>query len=149
MRKALLVVAAAAWLGCGSLSSYDGFRLPSEVRGSQKTFAVLHQEKDKRNLDRLIERRLRHSGLAIAASPVEADYVVRYVDRWYWDMRIYLIDFRLDVRDARTNVLVATGRAFQTSLAALGETPESIIDRSVRIVLDGPETDARRSAAAP
>jgi len=101
------------------------------------TFSVRHQDKDERNLDIAIAEVLRRRGLEIVSGDAtEANYVVSYVDRWYWDMRMYLIDLRIDIRDARTSVLVATGRSYQSSLAAMGETHESIVERTVNVLFE-------------
>jgi hypothetical protein len=135
VRNLWIALAAVAWIGCET--SLDGFPLPREARDRGATFTVQHQVKDKRQLDRVIARRLQQRGLELVSSTADADYVVSYVDRWYWDMRNYLIDLRIDVRDAKTNVLVATGRSFQTSLGAMGETPETLIDRTLDVVVNG------------
>jgi hypothetical protein len=147
LRALFIAVAATVWMGCLSQSSLDGFQLPRDAREPGRTFAVRRQVNDKRNLDQLIGERLQRLGLELASNAEEADYVVSYVDRWYWDMRNYLIDLRIDVREARTNVLVATGRSYQTSLAAMGQRHESIIDRTLRILFEGSPVDAVKSAS--
>jgi hypothetical protein len=121
-----------------SQSSLDGFTLSPEARTPGKTFVVLRQPADERGLDQKIAASLRARGLDVAAGDVkDASYTVSYVDRWQWDMRMYLIDLRIDVRDARTNVLVATARSYQTSLAAMGKTHESIIDQTADVLIQG------------
>ena len=149
VRALLVVLLTVACTGCLSQSSLDGFGLPSSAREDGRTFAVRHQPKDPRNLDRLIAEELRGQGLSLAAEAADADYVVTYVDRWYWDMRNYLIDLRIDVRDARTDVLVATGRSYQTSLAAMGETHQSVIERTVAILIDGATAEDPQRAPHP
>ncbi len=124
--------------GCLSQSSLDGFPLPEDARRDGAVFYVEHQPKDERHLDRRVATALQSRGLnAVADKSDSADFTVTYVDRWYWDMRTYLIDFRLDVRDAKTGVLVATGRSYQSSLSAMGKTHEEIIGNVVDIIVDG------------
>lgn len=137
MRALLASLSVIALTGCLSQSSLDGFELPREGREPGMTFSVHHQSKDERNLHRMIAESLQKHGLKIVASDAgEPTYVVSYVDRWYWDMRVYLIDLRIDIRDARTNQLVAVGRSYQTSLAAMGESHESIVERTVEVLFE-------------
>ncbi len=56
---------------------------------------------------------------------------------------MYMIDLRNDVRDAKTDILLATGRSFQTSVAAMGETHRSIINAAVDVIVSGPKERAR------
>lgn len=151
MRWIPIVFAAALSLGCVSQSSLDGFGLPVGARRSGATFAVLHQPQDERRLDRIIADSLRARGLDASADATDpTDYLVSYVDRWQWDMRMYLIDLRIDIRDAKTNVLLATGRSYQTSLAAMGETHQGIVERAVDVLVEGMDAPrARREAARP
>lgn len=138
MRKFILVPIAVMGLGCVSQSSLDGFELPAEARQATVTFAVRHQPDDERRLDETIAAALRARGAKVVAGEAEpSDYVVSYIDRWQWDMRMYLIDLRIDVRDAETNELVATGRSYQTSLSAMGDSHRSIIEKTVDILIDG------------
>jgi hypothetical protein len=137
MPRRLFALLAVLGAGCVSQSSLDGFPLPAEARQPGATFAVRHQPQDQRGLDALIAQTLRARGLQVVPEDAHPDYVVSYLDRWQWDMRMYLIDLRIDVRDADTNVLVATGRSYQTSLSAMGETHRSIVERTVGVLLGG------------
>jgi hypothetical protein len=132
-----------------SQTSLDGYPLPPEARAPGRSFAVLHQPADERGLDRKIASSLNARGLdAVTGEPGSADYIVSYIDRWYWDMRMYLIDLRIDVREAETNILLATARSYQTSLDALGETHDSIIERTVNVLIEGSEPERRRREEA-
>ena len=123
--------------GCVTQTSVDGFQIPAQARESG-TFFVQHQPKDERQINRLIENAMRVRGLDASTSTTESrDYVVSYIDLWQWDMRTYLIDFRVDVRDTHTNVLVGTARSFQTSLSAMGQSYQEIIESTVEVLLDG------------
>jgi len=144
MRRSLSVLVAVLGVGCVSQSSLDGFELPVDTRQSSLTFAVRHQPDDERRLDQTISEVLRTRGLKIVTGDAEpADYVVSYIDRWQWDMRMYLIDLRIDIRDAKTNVLVATGRSYQTSLSAMGDSHRSIIERTVDVLVGGTDATLR------
>jgi hypothetical protein len=128
-----------ASLAC-SPSTLDGRSLPSrDVTG--KRYAVVHRSGDSRDIDQLIVGLLQARGLEAAVSPMESpDYVVSYVDKWYWDMRTYMIDFRVDIRNAETNELVATGRSFQTSVVDGRDTYDKIVEAALNTALVAPKT---------
>jgi hypothetical protein len=125
--------------GCASPASIDGIRLPREAREGA-VFGVAHQPADERGLDRVIVQALRAHGLTAelqAQAPDPPDFVVSYIDRWFWDMRTYLIDLRIDVRRAGNEKLVATARSYQTSLAAMGKTYQEIVRKTVDVLVLG------------
>ena len=106
-----------------SPNSIDGFGRPPEARSDRKILYGEHQINDKRSLNGIIAESLRARGLnATSRSPVQADFTVTYLDRLYWNLRTYMVDLKIDVHDARTSIFVATGRSFQTSLAAMRRT---------------------------
>ena len=124
--------------GCVSQSSLDALQLATSARSEGATFRVEHQAADERRLDRQIAGELRRRGFQVVEDPnASVDYRVTYIDRWYWDMRMYLIDLRIDVRDAESGVLVGTGRSYQSSLAAMGQTHTDIIQKTVGVLIDG------------
>lgn len=57
------------------------------------------------------------------AAPVDA--VVTYVDKWMWDITMYLIELTIDLRDPKTNYRFATARSYRTSLAR--KSPEEMV----------------------
>lgn len=138
-RRRLLLLLGIAWLGagCQGLGGTNGLRLPDEAR-QRTTLVVQHQPKDERRLDRVLVEVLRARGLdAVLAEEGRAGLRVTYLDRWYWDFRMYMVDFRVDVRDPETEALLATGRSYQTSMVAMGETFRSVIERAVDAMMEG------------
>ena len=120
-----------------SYASLSGFPIPTAA-SEGKIFFVRHQVDDDRALDVVLADALRARGIAVANETSDSpDYVVSYIDKWYWDMRTYLIDFRIDVRDAQTEVLLGTSRSFQTSLDAMGKSYQQIIETTLSAALDG------------
>ena len=83
----------------------------------------------------MIAQGIRSRGLKVESShasarPTDFDVLVVYEDRWQWDMSNYLIFLRIDLRDLETNVLLATGSSYQTSMAqkSQGEVVRKILD---------------------
>jgi hypothetical protein len=103
---------------------------------SQATYFVEHQPKDTHDLDAIIAERMRARGLKATSGSAggekpEHDYVVTYTDKWMWDMRMYLWDLRIDVRDAKDNSIVGFGQSMQSSLVAMGKTYADVIDTAL------------------
>jgi len=135
MTRTFLTLAIVVLSLSGCVSSQHGQQLPAEVYGSVSY--VERQPKDERNLASNISKRLNDRGFNSTYGesgdvPENATHIVSYVDQWYWDMRMYLINLKIDVRDRESNYSIAYGESHQTSLAAMGKTHDDIID----LVLD-------------
>lgn len=130
IRNLFLLLSLAALTGC--VGSATGQIIPSELTASENSFYVAHQPEDSRNLHNDIASALQSRGISATAGPADgkpstADYVVTYIDRWQWDMRMYLSDLRIEVRDALDNSLMGFGQSAQSSFKAMGKTHEDVI----------------------
>lgn len=127
---------------CASLPPITGGVLPgADVRAHQPIY-VLREPQDSHGLDQVIVRELREHGFEAtsgseAERPAGSRAVVRYEDRWQWDMRMYLIFFRADLRDVETEVLLATAQSYQPSLEAMGQSYKDIVADVVRELVSG------------
>ncbi len=149
MSRLLCVGFALILAGCVSQSSLDGLRIPETVRRGA-IFVVDHQPEDGRGIDDVIVTALRSHGIeAVKRGQVSGtgDYVVSYIDRWFWDMRTYMIDLRIDVREFASEVLVGSARSYQTSLAAMGKTYQEIVQKTVDVLVLGIEAVAPEKPA--
>ncbi len=130
MALATVVLVAGAGLG-GCVGTQVGqMNLPREA-AVQAVYYVEHQPKDNRGLDALIAAHMRSRGLAATSGgsmPDNATLTVSYIDKWQWDMRMYLFDLRIEVRDRKDNTIVGYGESMQSSLKAMGKTFDDIID---------------------
>jgi hypothetical protein len=129
----LSVACATAPLG-GSLPGVD-------LRLHQPIY-VVHQPNDGRGIDRVLADALRQHGFEATAGPAserpaDARAVLEYEDRWKFDMRMYLIYLRLDVRTVDTGVLLATAQSYQGSLEAMGDSWEKIAESLVAEMVAG------------
>lgn len=109
--------------------------LPKEEVQAGSYFVERH-DKDDRNLATTIATAMQARGLQATAGtaaqrPAEAKYIVTYVDKWMWDMRMYLYDLRIDLRDARDLSILGYGQSMQSSLKAMGQTHEDIVNRAL------------------
>jgi hypothetical protein len=131
--RLILVFVALFFVSCG-YGVLKGFPM-STMDHEGTSFFVFHQPNDNRALD---QRALRSRGFRVEFAASESpDYLVNYIDKWYWDMRTYMVDVRVDIRDAETNTLVGTGRSFQASLDAMGHSYEEIIESALDAALTG------------
>lgn len=96
---------------------------PGAELGRLKTYYVVHQPKDTHEIHNLIRDRIVKEGLTATAGPelaqassYQADAVVTYVDRWMWDITLYLLELTVTLRDATNNFPLAVGNSYHTSL---------------------------------
>ena len=80
--------------------------------------------------------RVQRHGRRDGGQPSNDDYYVRYEDRWYWDMRTFLQDLRIDVHEAGSGNVIGYDRSFQNSLSATGMTLRDVIDRALDALLE-------------
>jgi len=87
-----------------------------------KTFHVVHQPKDTHNIHNLIRDKLTKDGFTATAGPelpqssYQADSIITYVDRWMWDITLYLLELTVTLRDTTNDFSSAVGNSFRTSL---------------------------------
>lgn len=105
--------------------------LPADV-AARGSYCVERHAEDTRDLASIIAAKLRERGLqaksgAAGEALTGCDYVVSYTDRWFWDMRMYLADLRIELRDARDKTILGYGQSSQSSLKAMGQTQEDVV----------------------
>ena len=105
-------------------------------------YFVENHGEDHRNLEQIIANVIEARGIMVTAGglgqqPANATFVVTYVDRWAWDMRTYLRDIRIEVRNAKTGAIVADARSYQGSLSAMGDSYQEIVQRTAQQLFDG------------
>ena len=119
-----------AFILSGCASQQLKANIPDGVKPSNyNSFYVIHQPNDNRRLDKTISEELK--GLGYNATygeerdiPNKIDAIVRYEDRWQWDITNYLISLTITMRQS-DETLIATGKSFRTSLVRK-EPPEMI-----------------------
>ena len=108
-----------------------------------KSFYIVEELKDKGtwNVYKLIETNLKKRGYTVTSgpeiaviekptkdiqSPYKSDVVVTYVDKWMWDMTNYMLELTITFIDATSNLPMARGNSFHTSLTR--KSPEEMVD---------------------
>jgi hypothetical protein len=75
---------------------------------------------DNHRIDEKIATELRTLGVDASFGvptmlPEGVDAIVSYEDRWQWDFKDYMIEIKIDLREARSNKPLATGSYYQAS----------------------------------
>ena len=95
-----------------------------------KSFYVVHQPRDKENLNQVIADNLTLRGLNATAGPelpsYTTDAIITYVDKWMWDITLYLLELTVTVREPAQGQLLAVGNSYHTSLTRL--SPKEMTD---------------------
>lgn len=121
----ILAVVLLTFTGCSSMSARKVIDLSHYRR-----FYVEHRLADNHRIDEQIVAELKSLGYDascgyLTMKPEGVDAIIAYEDRWTWDFKNYMIDFRLTMRDERTGKQVADGSFHQASITT--KSPEEII----------------------
>lgn len=133
-RKWPLLVGVVALLGLTAgcaVNRATGSLTPGADLSGIKSYYVVNQPKDTHGLDQLIKAGLTKRGYSATigaeqSPPYPADAVVTYVDKWQWDITMYLLELTIVVRNPTNNFPLATGNSFHTSLTR--KSPEEMVD---------------------
>lgn len=117
----LLVAVVAVSSGC-SITQLNADLSPGAQLSKVKKFYVVHVPEDGRGIDRLIAEQLNRMDRAAtygdkSGIPADVDAIVTYQDRWMWDITMYMIELNIQLRNPKTEIAIATGHSFRTSLA--------------------------------
>lgn len=131
----LVSLLAALLTGCAvnrATASVD----PSAKLDALKTLFVVQEPEDGRGVGKLIADKFRSLGYetslgAKATGPVDA--IVTYVDKWWWDITMYMIELTIVVREPKTEFPLATGNSMHTSLTR--KSPPEMVDEVVTNII--------------
>jgi hypothetical protein len=94
---------------------------------------VKHIPTDKGGVNELIASKLRTKGVTVTtgdeASPSNVDAVVTYVDKWMWDITMYMLQLTIIINDPKTGAQLATGNSLHGSLTR--RSPQEMVDEVV------------------
>lgn len=133
----LLGLVAALTTGC-AVNRATGSVDPSANLSSLKTMYVKKLPDDD-NTYTLIADKLRTKGVTVStgseAPPSNVDAVVTYIDKWMWDITMYMLELTITIRDPKTDFPLATGNSFHTSLTRL--SPKEMVNEVVDNIYKG------------
>ncbi len=93
-------------------------------------FFVVRFGPDDRFINKLITNQLINMGYEATTGPEDkapnyVDAVVTYQDKWQWDISMYMLELDITFRNPKTNVLLAVGNSYHTSLTR--KSPEEMV----------------------
>jgi hypothetical protein len=130
---ALLGLVTVITTGC-AVNRATGSVDPSTNLSALKTMYVKKIPADDGGTNLLIADRLRTKGVTVTtgteAPPSNVDAVVTYIDKWMWDMTMYMLELTVIIRDPKTDFPLATGNSYHTSLTRLSprEMANEVVD---------------------
>jgi hypothetical protein len=150
-KSAFVVLVLGALLFVSGCSNHATATLsPGADLSRLKTIYVVHQPKDTHDLHNLIRDRLAKEGLTATAGPelpqtsYKTDAVVTYVDRWIWDLTLYLLELTVTFRDATNGFPLAVGNSYHTSLTR--KSPEEMVDEVLTNIFNASKPTAKQGS---
>lgn len=146
---AILFVASALTTGCRNLATANVN--PTTDLSTLKTMYVKHYPSDNSGVNQEIADKLRGKGVTVTtgsgAPPSNVDALVTYVDRWMWDITMYMLELTVTIRDPKTEAPLATGNSLHTSLTRMSQT--AMVDEVVNNIYNAAPVAASSGAQAP
>lgn len=105
---------------------------PAADLKSMKTMHVVKIPDETAGISTLIADDLRHRGYTVTTGtekPSTVDAVVTYVDKWMWDMTMYLFELTVTIREPKTDFPLATGNSLHGSLTR--KSPPEMVEEVV------------------
>jgi hypothetical protein len=133
---AALVAISAILTGCANTATATFY--PDKDFVSADIVYVERHEADERGINQLIADNVATRGwLATTGDKGEAPgnttVLVTYIDKWMWDITMYMIDLTITLRDPETRSAFASGNSMHTSLTRKG--PEEMVDEVVSNII--------------
>jgi hypothetical protein len=124
---AVLVLASGLMSGC-AVNRATAKAEPGADLTALKRIHVVRAREDERNINDLIAERLTQMGFVATTGPdkrKDVDANMTYVDRWMWDITMYMLELTIIVRDPGTDFPLASGNSFHTSLTR--QSPKEMV----------------------
>lgn len=113
---------------------------PGIELSKDSAYFVVKPATDNRATNEIIARQL--SGLGYPATtgpesdiPEGTDTLVTYIDRWQWDITMYMLELTIMMADAKTDFTLASGNSFHTSLTR--KSPEEMVAEVLGNIFEG------------
>lgn len=103
---------------------------------SLKKMHVMQAHGESRDTDVLIVEKLRSKGYDVTTGDRPAsnvDALVTYVDKWMWDITMYMLELTVTIRDPKTSYPLASGNSFHTSLTRL--SPKEMVNEVIENII--------------
>lgn len=106
---------------------------PSTNLAALKTAYVRKFPDDNTGTNEMIAEKLRSKGVSATTGegtpPPEVDALVTYVEKWMWDITMYMLELTVTIRDPKNDFPLASGNSFHTSLTRL--SPKEMVNEVI------------------
>jgi hypothetical protein len=109
---------------------------PSAKLDTLKTLYVKQDPKDERSVNTLIADKFKSLGYTVSTgkdTPQGVDAIVTYVDKWFWDITMYMLELTITIREPKTDFPLASGNSLHTSLTR--KSPPEMVDEVVSNIM--------------
>jgi hypothetical protein len=135
----IVALAAVVFLGTGcAVNRATATLTPGADLGKVRTIYIEKEKGDDRAIDLILKKNLEKRGYTVMTGdapkpdkPVDA--ALSYVDRWMWDITMYMLELTVTLRDPANSFPMAVGNSFHTSLTR--KSPEEMVDEVLGNIL--------------
>lgn len=125
--------------GC-AVNRATGSLTPGVELKKTDSYYVVKQPKDGRGVESIIASQLAERGFEVSYGPAEdmpeeTDAKVTYIDRWMWDITMYMLELTITITDTKSDFTLANGNSYHTSLTR--RSPEEMVKEILGNILDG------------
>ena len=130
--------------GCAINRATGTFDPGQDIVGTD-VFYVERFGPDNRDLHKTIADNLATRGYTVTygqagEAPDDATIIVTYVDKWMWDITMYMIELTITFRDPESGAAIGSGNSYHTSLTRL--SPEQMIDEVLTNIFTADDGDS-------
>jgi hypothetical protein len=117
----ILVPLGLMWMSGCAVNEATSSRVSEMDVRAVKTVYVVENADDKHNVAETIKNDLTKRGYKVTVGkemkpPYPADAAVTYIDKWFWDITMYLVELNITVRNPITDFPALSGTSMHTSL---------------------------------
>lgn len=117
---ACVIVALTSTTGC-AVNRAESTLMADADLSKVKTLYVVHSDASKHDVDKDLKAAFEKRGYVVTTGPAltppyPQDAVVTYVDKWMWDMTMYMIELTVTMRNPASDYPLATAHSIHTSL---------------------------------
>lgn len=137
----LILCAMTLMSGCAVNRASAGLTQGTDLATIKTAYVVKH-DKDNHNINEIIKTKLESKGYVVTTgpelpTPYKTDMSVTYVDKWMWDITMYMLELSINFRDPKSNFPLATGNSLHTSLTR--KSPDEMVEEVLSNIQSAPK----------
>jgi hypothetical protein len=105
---------------------------PTADLSTIKSMYVTRYAPDDRGINLLITNKFKKMGYDVSTGvgkSSDVDVIVTYIDKWVWDITMYMLELTITLRDPKTDFPLASGNSYHTSLSR--KSPEDMVEEVI------------------